>query len=733
MFASLVLGAIGAGLGSLVGMPGIGFSLGAALGSSSLHSARGISQFGPRLDSLQVQSSQYGTPIPLHYGRNRLAGQVIWATDIKEHVKTQRLHAQSGQHHPHVTTYSYSVSFAILLCKGPISSFGRIWLDGKLYLDVREQVFESLGTSVLQKDDITFYPGDEEQLSDPTMQAYLGADNVPAYRGNCYIVFKDLAIDNYGRRIPQVTVELFTDGELEEGKVYPPSVLPAGLENSHFTCLKDNLLRLYNRNNKTVQLLNLNAEPISTTNRQLSIDGDNYNQTLGCLNGKLLRFWGNALYPLRRYCGKQNVPRMQHYPVPTIIGLSEGVADQDLSHIPARAVSIHYLLDVIGDKTQTLLGFAISADQQKALVLLGYGTPYYNETCQPHEWVRLALDNQGAHVEAKGSAQGFDIGLSPYAGISHRTGLPNTHPNVACCLESNGQYLWIAKNSGEKHVLCFEVKESGLTLVYQSRCHVDEQSTLSILADGGFCWVTDGEQVEKFARVTITTPKDPLLADVIVSLCQQAGLAKEQIDVSAVKHAKLLLTGYTVNQSSNVRNSLQTLLTAYQLTAVESNGKLKFMPKSSKPVTIIPYDKLLILDSGANRGSSFSLHNKPSTELPQRLSINYADSASNYQASTQSATKSTTYSQHSQGIEIPLVLESSQAQQLADSLLRDIWQSNETYQFALGIEYLFLEPGDIVTLQTDVATYTLTITQLEVSNRQVHVQGVKAEASENQP
>jgi hypothetical protein len=726
MFTSLVLGAIGAGLGSLVGMPGIGFSIGAALGSSSLHSGHSISQFGPRLDSLQVQSSQYGTPIPLHFGRNRLAGQVIWASSIKEHVKTQRLHAQSGQHHPHVTTYSYTVSFAILLCKGPVSSFGRIWLDGKLYMDMREQVFESLNTSKLQKNNITFYPGDEDQLPDPTMQAYLGENNVPAYRGYCYIVFKDLAIDNYGRRIPQVTVELFSDCKLEHGKTYSPVALPAGLEQSHFTCIHDNLLRLYNRSTKTVQLLSLNGEPISTTNRQPSIDGDNHMQTLGCLNGKLLRFWGNALYPLRRYCGMQNVPRMQHYPIPIIIGLSENEADQELRHIPARTTTKYYILDSIADKTQTLLGFATSADQQKALVLLGYGTPYYNEICTPHEWYRLVLDNQGAHIEAKGSAQGFDISLSPYAGMSHRTGLANTHPNVACCLESNGQYLWLAQNSGEKYVLCYEVKESGLTLVCQGCSHADEQSTLSILADNGYCWVTDGKQVEKFARVTITTPKDPMLADVIVSLCKQAGLSKEQIDVSAIKRAKLLLTGYTVNQSGNARGSLQTLLTAYQLTAVESNGKLKFMPKRTKPVAVIPYDKLLILGSGANRGSSFSLHNKPSAELPQRISVNYADNASDYQTSTQNATRLDNNSQHSQVVEIPLVLESSQAQQLADSLLQDSWQRKETYQFALSIEYLFLEPGDVIQMQTGAATCTIVITQLEIGNGQMRVSGVNS-------
>ena len=349
----------------------------------------------------------------------------------------------------------------------------------------------------------------------------------------------------------------------------------------------------------------------------------------------------------------------------------------------------------------------------------------------------MKCDATGIHVEAKGSAQGFDINLSAYAGMSHRTGLPNIHPNVACCLESNGQYLWLAQNSDEKHVMCYEVKESGSTLVYQSKCHVDEQSTLSILADKGYCWITDGKRVEKYARLTITTVKDPLIADVIISLCEQAGLAKEQIDVSALEKVQAKpeykLPGYTVNQSSHVRNSLQTLLTAYQLIAIESNGKLKFMPKrehSQQPVTVIPYAKLLV--AANSKASSFSLHRQQSTDLPQRLSISYAECDSDYQVSTESATQANNRSQHlinkhEQVIEIPLVLEKRQAQQIVNRLLLDAWQSRETYQFALGLEYLFLEPGDVVQLVTNALTYTLAITQLEIGYGQLHVNGLNCQ------
>ena len=39
---------------------------------------------GPRLDSLQVTDSAYGEPIPICFGTQRLGGNIIWATSIRE-------------------------------------------------------------------------------------------------------------------------------------------------------------------------------------------------------------------------------------------------------------------------------------------------------------------------------------------------------------------------------------------------------------------------------------------------------------------------------------------------------------------------------------------------------------------------------------------------------------------------------------------------------------------------
>jgi hypothetical protein len=76
--ATLILGAVG----GLIGGP-IGAALGAAIGNrvdQRLLAPKG--RKGPRLNDLAVQTSSYGSAIPKVFGRMRIAGSVIWSTDL---------------------------------------------------------------------------------------------------------------------------------------------------------------------------------------------------------------------------------------------------------------------------------------------------------------------------------------------------------------------------------------------------------------------------------------------------------------------------------------------------------------------------------------------------------------------------------------------------------------------------------------------------------------------------
>ena len=96
--ATLVLTAVGAALGGP-----LGGAIGALVGRQVDYAVIGSGNArGPRLQELSVQTSSYGAPIPLQFGRMRSAGTVIWATDLVEHNQQS-----GGKAKPTVTTFGH--------------------------------------------------------------------------------------------------------------------------------------------------------------------------------------------------------------------------------------------------------------------------------------------------------------------------------------------------------------------------------------------------------------------------------------------------------------------------------------------------------------------------------------------------------------------------------------------------------------------------------------------------
>ena len=81
--ATLVLSTVGTALGGPAGG-----AIGAIIGQSFDQQLLSPVRRGPRLGDLRVQSSSYGTQIPRIYGSMRVAGSVIWATDLVEGEQT---------------------------------------------------------------------------------------------------------------------------------------------------------------------------------------------------------------------------------------------------------------------------------------------------------------------------------------------------------------------------------------------------------------------------------------------------------------------------------------------------------------------------------------------------------------------------------------------------------------------------------------------------------------------
>lgn len=192
--ATLVLSTVG----TILGGP-VGGAIGSLLGQSIDQQIFGPGpREGPRLGDLTVQSSSYGTPIPRLFGTMRVAGSIVWSTDLQEDSETQ---GAKGQ--PETVTYSYSASFAVALSSRMINGIGRIWADGKLIRTADGEFTVSTG--------FRFYEGSEDQPVDPLIGSIEGPDLAPAYRGTALAVFEHLQLADFGNRIPFLTFEVEAD------------------------------------------------------------------------------------------------------------------------------------------------------------------------------------------------------------------------------------------------------------------------------------------------------------------------------------------------------------------------------------------------------------------------------------------------------------------------------------------------------------------------------------------
>lgn len=202
--ATILLSAAGAALGGAVGGTALGLSsvaIGRAVGATLgrviderlLGSGSEPVETG-KVDRFRTTQGSDGQPVARLYGRMRIGGQVIWASQFMESATTSGGGGKGAPKAPAVTSYSYSVSLAVALCEGEIASVPRVWADGEEFAP------KDLNMRV--------YRGTAEQLPDPLIETIEGTGEVPAYRGTAYVVFEDLQLEQFGNRVPQFSFEV---------------------------------------------------------------------------------------------------------------------------------------------------------------------------------------------------------------------------------------------------------------------------------------------------------------------------------------------------------------------------------------------------------------------------------------------------------------------------------------------------------------------------------------------
>lgn len=154
---------------------------------------------GNRLTDMPVQTCAVGIPIPFVYGAAPCDGNLIWAGELHEHVQKKK----QGKGGVKTTEYTYTISYAVAFCIGPIFGYLTIKRDGKVVYttDPNASVDDKdYAAKWLQK--ATLYYGTRSQNPDSTIEAQEGAGNVSAFRNIAYIAVEEDDVTDNGGAVP---------------------------------------------------------------------------------------------------------------------------------------------------------------------------------------------------------------------------------------------------------------------------------------------------------------------------------------------------------------------------------------------------------------------------------------------------------------------------------------------------------------------------------------------------
>ncbi len=705
--ASLVLGVAGAAVGSYFGYASLGWSIGSMLGNSLFapHQPT-INQQGPRLSDLKVQSSMYGNPIPVVYGTSRLAGNVIWATNITEtsHTSSHSSGGKGGGGGGKVksTSYSYSQSFAVALCEGPIIGIRKIWANGALIYSVADTAdVATIRASNAAATGITVHTGSETQTADSLIQANIGVSNTPAYRGTAYVVFNNLQLADFGNRMPNLEFEVVAAGA-GAAFVGTAHTLPS----VHWNAIAWNGYGFCAVGYAGTGVVATSPDGIAWTQRNTigSVFWNDiaWNGTVFCAVGYLVNgivatspdgiTWTTRTTPVSPAWNAVIWNGTVFCVVPSttanVITSPDGITwTNSVMPVSPACVDIAWNGSVFcGISTTTM---AVTSPDgriwtQQILPSSGYKAIAWNGT------VFCAV---GSATNAATSPDGITW-------TSHATVGSPAYNDIAW----NGTVFCAITDTS-----LMETSPDGITWTPYT---LPGSGYLGIVWNGAiFCAVPGGSGSVNIIPYTLTT-SSVTLASIVTDICTRASLTTGQIDVSALTDN---VDGYIVQRSS-ARSQLESLMQAFYVDAVESDGKAKFVKRGNAPVASIVEDDLAAHVYGGAMPDNLTLDRKQEMELPIEVNVQYLDNGLSYLINSQRSQRLTTSSVNKLSINLALSMSATKAKQIADVLMYEAWTSRTSFGMAQGWKYSYLEPTDVVQVTKGSRTYTVRIGDEDASH-----------------
>jgi len=675
----IVGGIVGAVVGFFVGGPSgayAGLVIGAGVGSY-IDPPKGPTVQGPRLSDLKVQTSTYGAQFGRVYGMIGLSGNIFAMENnaLKETVRKKTEGGKGGGSSTTVKTFTYSATFMLGLCEGPIVGVRRIWCADKLIYNAGSDDIGTIMASNQSQRGWKLYLGTDDQLPDPRHEAEHGVGNVSAYRGMAYIAFYDFQLADYSNTLQaaQFKVEI-----VQKADFVPP------------------------RQSYSSDLLISLDETVPRSR----------------IKGNIFSFWYDPEDP-RPFVGRSFRWRRRDYRI------EDGTFIRD-EFDPQMRSTDSYIPGYGKTDLGTSVGMAWVYDFDPSASPRAYvrGTNNQtNKTFQPYlgegrDLGVFATDKSLwlFRVRADGSkyAERYDTYYTTSPDVFE---IQTEDPvNIVCVSVGSGQSpiidddeitLFLADCGGPYTIVCNLVGDTFVQKYVLSEDDISYNTISGAASDGLLILFSRDKMASWLYSEKIVFVQPPLAEIIEAEINISSLLTSADIDVSSLDDA---IDGYVVS-GGTIRAAIEPLQGTYPFDFIPSGYKLKGVKRGQNPSMLIPWQDMGAGDPGSIN-AALQQSREMDSQLPLRVNIKYMDRIREYAVSEQYQERLNTGIVNKIDREFPIVIDADKAKQVAEVLLFLAWMERTDLTFSLPPSYQALEVADVVDLQMRDAIYSVRLTSI---------------------
>jgi len=170
------------------------------------------------------------------------------------------------------------------------------------------------------------------------------------------------------------------------------------------------------------------------------------------------------------------------------------------------------------------------------------------------------------------------------------------------------------------------------------------------------------------------------------------------VDTDFTSVDAIIVDGYIIDAQKQLKDIFEPLAKLYAYDLIEEDGKIRAVRRGTEASEATIYEGEL-----TSNGSDIPIINITrllDAELPKEISVTYPQASLDYQQATQRARKLTSKAIDIQDVAVDIVLTADKAKQAAEILLKDAWKGKQQYSFTLGRKYCYLSPTDLITFIT---------------------------------